>query len=73
MCGCVVHACQGETPPGIRTDIKDQPPNPTRPITEPKLKPRAKPWEQVQLANGGAGSSRSSSHSAEDVVAGEDA
>eukprot|EP00891_Asterochloris_glomerata_P006807 jgi/Astpho2/6807/Aster-x1399 len=61
---------KGETPPGIRTDIKDQPPNPTRPITEPKLKPRVKPWEQVQLANGGAGSSRSSRHSAEDVVAG---
>lgn len=36
---------KGQTPPGIRTDINDKPPNPYQPPPEPKLKPKPKPWE----------------------------
>lgn len=35
----------GKPIPGIR-DIDDKPPNPNQPPTDPKLKPRAKPWEK---------------------------
>jgi hypothetical protein len=36
---------KGQTPPGIRSDINDKPPNPNQPPPEPKLKPKPKPWE----------------------------
>lgn len=38
----------GLTPPGIRTDIQDKPPNPTQAPSDPKMKPRPKPWERAQ-------------------------
>jgi hypothetical protein len=44
---------KGETPPGIRTDIIDDPPNPAAPPPNPRLIPRPKPWERT---NGGGGS-----------------
>lgn len=37
---------QGEQPPGIQ-DIDDKPPNPDQAISEPKMKPRPKPWERT--------------------------
>ncbi|KAJ4829084.1 hypothetical protein Tsubulata_030984 [Turnera subulata] len=42
---------RGEKPSNIR-DINDQPPNPNRQITNPRLAPRAKPWEVAQDQNG---------------------
>lgn len=36
---------RGETPPNVRTDIVDKPPNPEQIPTNPKLQPRPKPWE----------------------------
>lgn len=43
----------------LQTDINDKPPNPLAAPAEPKLKPRAKPWERSSGA-GGSGSSISS-------------
>ncbi|KAL3155200.1 hypothetical protein ABBQ32_013140 [Trebouxia sp. C0010 RCD-2024] len=37
---------KGEQPPGIQ-DIDDKPPNPDQAISEPKMKPRPKPWERT--------------------------
>lgn len=37
---------QGKTPPGIREDIVDVPPNPLAPPPDARLKPRSKPWER---------------------------
>lgn len=37
---------RGETPPGIRTDINDKPPNPEQPPPPARLKARPKPWEK---------------------------
>lgn len=37
---------QGITPPGIRDDINDTPPNPLVSPSEGRLKPRPKPWER---------------------------
>ena len=36
---------QGETPPGIRTDIVDVPTNPAISPTPPSAAPRRKPWQ----------------------------
>eukprot|EP00775_Hariotina_reticulata_P012762 gene12762-12891_t len=36
----------GITPPNVRTDINDSPPDPTRPLTAPQLQPMGKPWER---------------------------
>ncbi|KAJ4959763.1 hypothetical protein NE237_019673 [Protea cynaroides] len=41
---------RGEKPPGIR-EINDLPPNPNQPPTNPRLAPRAKPWEVGQAQN----------------------
>lgn len=41
---------KGETPPGIRTDINDAPPDPTAPPPPPRMPPRPKPWERAGLA-----------------------
>ena len=38
---------QGKTPPGIRTDINDKPPNPSLEASSSELSPRAKPWERA--------------------------
>lgn len=38
---------QGKTPPGIRTDINDKPPNPSLEASSSALSPRAKPWERA--------------------------
>ena len=43
---------KGITPPNVRTDIKDTPPDPNRPPSEPRSQPVRKPWEQ----RGGGGS-----------------
>ncbi|KAK9837860.1 hypothetical protein WJX74_006450 [Apatococcus lobatus] len=40
---------RGETPPNVRKDINDKPPNPNLAPPAAKLKPRPKPWE---IANG---------------------
>lgn len=37
---------KGETPPNVRTDINDQPPNPTQPPPGTRLQPKPKPWER---------------------------
>ena len=39
---------RGETPPGIRDDINDVPPNPQQPPPASRMKPPRKPWEQQQ-------------------------
>ncbi|KAK9806120.1 hypothetical protein WJX72_002195 [[Myrmecia] bisecta] len=41
---------KGQTPPGIRTDINDQPPNPAQAPTDSRLQPRPKPWERAAAA-----------------------
>uniref|UniRef100_A0A2N9HFX8 Peroxisomal membrane protein PEX14 n=1 Tax=Fagus sylvatica TaxID=28930 RepID=A0A2N9HFX8_FAGSY len=41
---------RGERPPNIR-DINDQPPNPNQQPSNPRLAPRAKPWEVSQVHN----------------------
>lgn len=38
---------QGQTPPGIRTDINDKPPNPQQAIPGGQMKPKPKPWERA--------------------------
>ncbi|XP_078431176.1 peroxin 14 isoform X2 [Wolffia australiana] len=40
---------RGEKPPGIK-DINDMPPNPNQPPSNPRLAPRAKPWETAAQA-----------------------
>ena len=37
---------RGETPPGIRDDIDDKPPNPEQPPPPSRMKPPPKPWER---------------------------
>lgn len=37
---------KGETPPNIRTDIVDEPPNPSAAPSSARMKPRPKPWER---------------------------
>lgn len=44
---------QGKTPPGIRNDINDKPPDPSQAPSDARLQPRPKPWER---AASGAGS-----------------
>ncbi|XP_030531331.1 peroxisomal membrane protein PEX14 isoform X2 [Rhodamnia argentea] len=41
---------RGERPPNVK-DINDSPPNPHQQITNPRLAPRAKPWEAGQTQN----------------------
>lgn len=41
---------RGEKPPGIQ-EINDKPPNPNQPPSNPRLKPKLKPWEQIQVQN----------------------
>lgn len=38
---------KGETPPNIRTDIVDEPPNPAAVPSSARMKPKAKPWERA--------------------------
>jgi len=38
---------KGETPPGIRGDIVDTPPDPAAPPPPARLTPRLKPWERA--------------------------
>ena len=38
---------KGETPPNIRTDIVDEPPDPAAVPSSARLQPRAKPWERA--------------------------
>lgn len=48
---------RGETPPGIRTDIVDTPPDPSAQPPESRLKPRPKPWEQRNGTSASTGAS----------------
>ncbi|XP_010027726.2 peroxisomal membrane protein PEX14 isoform X2 [Eucalyptus grandis] len=41
---------RGERPPNVK-DINDSPPNPHQQIPNPRLAPRAKPWETIQTQN----------------------
>ncbi|EIE19534.1 hypothetical protein COCSUDRAFT_48772 [Coccomyxa subellipsoidea C-169] len=41
---------KGQTPPGIRDDIVDVPPNPSAPPPGARMKPRPKPWERAASA-----------------------
>ncbi|GAX73766.1 hypothetical protein CEUSTIGMA_g1217.t1 [Chlamydomonas eustigma] len=41
---------KGITPPNVRTDINDKPPDPTRAASEPKSTPIPKPWERGMAA-----------------------
>ncbi|WIA09958.1 hypothetical protein OEZ85_010170 [Tetradesmus obliquus] len=41
----------GITPPNVRTDIDDSPPDPARPISAPQLAPRGKPWERSSVSS----------------------
>ena len=50
---------RGETPPGIRHDIIDTPPDPQQAASEARLKPRSKPWERSQQGRSGAPPPRS--------------
>jgi hypothetical protein len=43
---------RGETPPGIRDDINDKPPNPEQPPPPARMKPLPKPWEQRDIGVG---------------------
>jgi hypothetical protein len=49
---------RGETPPGIRDDINDKPPNPHQPPPPSRMAPLPKPWELRTATEdvGGAGS-----------------
>lgn len=56
---------KGQTPPGIRTDINDKPPDPSAAPPAARMKPRPKPWERGAAGSlasslGGAGGSSSS-------------
>lgn len=44
---------KGDTPPNIRSDIDDAPPDPTAPPPPPRMQPRPKPWE-ARAPNQGA-------------------
>lgn len=37
---------RGETPPNVRTDINDKPPNPNQAPPSSHAQPRLKPWEK---------------------------
>lgn len=39
---------RGETPPNVRSDINDKPPDPTIPPPAAQMQPRPKPWERSQ-------------------------
>uniref|UniRef100_A0A7S3VJR5 Peroxisomal membrane protein PEX14-like KPWE domain-containing protein n=1 Tax=Dunaliella tertiolecta TaxID=3047 RepID=A0A7S3VJR5_DUNTE len=41
---------KGVTPPNVRSDINDKPPDPSRPPSEPRIPPRSKPWESAAAA-----------------------
>lgn len=41
---------RGEKPPGIQ-EVNDKPPNPNQPPSVPRLQPRLKPWEAIQVQN----------------------
>lgn len=45
---------KGQTPPGIRHDIIDEPPNPSALPSGARLKPRPKPWERAASATDSA-------------------
>ncbi len=45
---------KGQTPPNIREDINDVPPNPSAPPPGARMKPRPKPWERTASENGAA-------------------
>lgn len=47
---------KGQTPPNIREDINDVPPNPSAPPPGARMKPRPKPWEHTASKNGAAAS-----------------
>lgn len=51
-CGCGLQVLEmlekGQTPPGIRDDINDKPPNPSQPPPAARAQPRPKPWESIQ-------------------------
>ncbi|BDA46562.1 probable peroxisomal membrane protein PEX14 at N-terminal half [Coccomyxa sp. Obi] len=47
---------KGQTPPNIREDINDVPPNPSAPPPGARMKPRPKPWERTASENGAAAS-----------------
>lgn len=42
---------KGETPPNVRTDINDQPPNPTQPPPNTRIQPKPKPWERNKASS----------------------
>jgi hypothetical protein len=46
---------KGVTPPNVRTDIDDSPPDPTKPLPEPRMPARPKPWETRAAAAAAAG------------------
>lgn len=56
---------KGQTPPGIRTDIDDEPPNPSAPPPGARMQPRPKPWER---ADGGISPAQGSSPLAGRVI-----
>lgn len=41
---------RGEKPPGIQ-EVNDKPPNPNQPPSNPRLQPKPKPWEAIQVQN----------------------
>ncbi|KAK6920713.1 Peroxisome membrane anchor protein Pex14p, N-terminal [Dillenia turbinata] len=50
-CGNIMAMVQrGERPPNIK-DINDLPPNPNQPLSNPRMAPRAKPWETAPAQN----------------------
>uniref|UniRef100_A0A7S0V2V5 Peroxisomal membrane protein PEX14 n=1 Tax=Polytomella parva TaxID=51329 RepID=A0A7S0V2V5_9CHLO len=51
------------TPPNVRTDIKDTPPNPNQPISQSKIAPQPKPWEVMAATRASLGSVVDSSSS----------
>lgn len=55
---------RGETPPNVRKDINDKPPNPNVAPPAAKLKPRPKPWEKLNghAAPSGEASAAAPSH-----------
>ncbi len=60
---------RGETPPGIRDDINDKPPNPEQPPPPALMKPLPKPWEQQQqpLENSLAATPTTTQHFIENI------
>eukprot|EP00798_Chlamydomonas_sp_ICE-L_P016987 gene16987-23260_t len=59
---------KGITPPNVRTDIRDTPPDPSRPPSEAQISQRTKPWLQPQYGTTSPSSAFTSTATVDPVV-----